>query len=141
MTYWLLYLKTFVANPIFAVKLSDPDAQAACGGDGFLGFPQWYEYLDIKLPDVDGEPVCSPSVSGLNDIWLIVLAVIEILLRVTVIIAIAFVIVGGIKFITARGNPDKINTARNSVQDALIGLVIAISATAIVSFIAGRFEG
>lgn len=136
--YWLLYLKTFITNPIFGAKLSD--VSDVCEQGSFLDFPRWYKYLDINTPTIDGEQVCSPAVNGLSDVWLIALAVVEILLRIAIIVAVVFVLIGGIKFILARGNPDKISNARTAVQDALIGLVIAISATALVSFIAGRFS-
>ena len=85
--------------------------------------------------------VCAPRLSGLNDVWLILLAVIEILLRIAIYAAILFVIYGGIKYINARGNSDKLASSKNTVQDALIGIVIAVAATAVVTFVAGRFSG
>ncbi len=108
----------------------------ACTGGGFFGLPTWYKYLKSEGTGVN----CSPKLNGLNDIWLIVLAVVEILLRIGIMVAITFVILGGFKFILSRGNPDKIQQARNTVQDALIGVIIAIAATAVVSFVAGRFN-
>ena len=107
---------------------------ATCPGGEFFGFPKWYRYLDGQ----GAGNQCTPVLSGLSDIWLIVLAIVEMLLRVAAIAAIIFVLYGGIRFITARGNPEKINSARVAIQDALIGLVIAIVATALVSFVAGR---
>lgn len=106
-----------------------------CEGGSFFGLPKWYKYLDGQGSGVD----CTPVISGINDIWLIILAIIEILLRVAILVAIGFMLYGGIKFITSRGNSDKINSARNTVQDALVGIIIAVAATAIISFIAGRF--
>ena len=106
---------------------------AATCHHSFFGFPRWSKYLD-------GDNVCDPRLTSLNDIWLIALALIEILLRVAVLVAIAFVLLGGFKFITSRANPDKTNTAKNTVVDALIGLVIAVVATAVVSFIARSFS-
>lgn len=106
-----------------------------CEGGSFFGLPKWYKYLDGQGDKVE----CTPIITGINDIWLIVLAVIEILLRVAILVAIGFMLYGGIKFITSRGNPEKINSARNTVQDSLVGIVIAVVATAVVGFIAGRF--
>lgn len=116
---------------------------AACkSGGNFLGLPTWYKYLDCDTSTLDGHTIYSPRLTGLNDIWLVVLAVIEILLRVAMYVAIIFVVVGGFKFITSRGeaNPDKVGAARKTVIDALIGLIIAVAATAVVSYIAGRFQ-
>ncbi len=109
---------------------------ASCSGGSFLGLPTWYKYLEGE----GSKENCSPKLTGLDDIWLIVLAIIEILLRIAIIVAIVYVVLGGIKMITSRANPDKIQQARNTVQDALIGLVIAIVATAVVSFIAGSIS-
>ena len=113
---------------------------ASCSSRSFFGLPTWYKYLDGKrtrLPD--GTLTCSPVLSGLNDIWLIGLAIIEILLRIAIVAAIVFVVLGGLKYITARGNSDKLTVARTSIQDALTGLAIAIAASAVVAFVAARF--
>ncbi len=107
----------------------------SCRGS-FFGFPTWYKYLD-KEPGTD----CNPQLSGLSDIWLIVLAVGEILLRLAILVAIAFVIIGGVKYTTSQGNPEKTGKAKNTVVDALIGMLLAIIATTVISFIAGRFQG
>ena len=100
--------------------------------NNFFGFPVWYKYLE-------GAKNCNPRLDSINDIWLIVLAVIEMLLRIAMLAAIAFVLIGGFKFITSRASPDKTNAAKNTIIDALVGLIIAISATAVVSYIGGRF--
>lgn len=99
----------------------------------FFGLPHWYKYLE-------GASSCEPRLNGINDIWLIVLAIIEILLRIAMLAAIAYVLIGGFKFVTSGASPEKTSAAKNTVIDALIGLVIAIVATAVVSFIAGRFS-
>lgn len=110
-------------------------AASTCGDNGFFGFPTWYKYL--KSSDPNG---CAPAITGINDIWLILLAIIEILLRVAILAAIIYVLIGGFKFITSRDSPDKTTQARHTVFDALIGLVIAVAATAVVAFVAGRFQ-
>ena len=105
---------------------------AACSKN-FFGFPTWYKYLE-------GANTCNPKLTGLNDIWLIALAIIEILLRVAVMVAIAYVLIGGFKFVTSRANPDKTLQARNTVLDGIIGLIISVVAIAVVSYLAGRFN-
>lgn len=111
-------------------------AQASsCPGKSFFDFPTWYKYLD----SVAGNP-CEPKLTGINDIWLVVLAVVEILLRVVVFVAIAYVLIGGFKYITSRAIPEKTAAAKNTIIDALTGLVIAIVAIAAVSFIARSFN-
>jgi len=99
-----------------------------CGGGSFFGLLKWYAYLPTTQ--------CTPSVSSLNDIWLIVAAIIEDLLRVAGIVAVFMVIFGGISFITSQGNPEKAAEARNTITYALIGLLIAVSAAVIITFVA-----
>lgn len=106
---------------------------ATCTDGSFFGLPTWHKYLSK-------DPVhCNPRLDGIMDLWLIALALIEMLLRVAILAAIAYVLFGGFKLISARGNADKINSARTTITDALTGLAIAIAATALVAFIAGRF--
>jgi ABC-type Fe3+ transport system permease subunit len=111
---------------------------AACPGGNFLVFPPWYKYLDSN--GVDGTGLCTPKIVGINDVWLILAAVIEILLRVAALAAIGFVIWGGFEYITSQGEPDKTNKARQTVINALVGLVIAVMASLIINFIAGSVK-
>ncbi len=116
-------------------------AQAASSckpsGGGFFGFPTWYKYLGGNLDYVSN--TCSPKVTGLSDIWLIVAAVIEILLRAATIAAIGLVLYGGALLVVGQGEPDKVAKARSTILNALIGLVITLVATGLVTYIAGRF--
>ena len=113
--------------------LSKFSAVTAGCENSFFGFPTWYKYLDSGV-------ACAPVLNELSDVWLIVLALVEILLRLVAIAAVVYVVYGGFKYMTSRGNPDKINSARITIQDALIGLVIAIAATAVVSFVGNRIS-
>ena len=94
----------------------------------FLGFPTWYQYLQ--------HPNGRPQIQGLTDIWLIVAAVIEILLRVAAIVAVIFIIYGGFSYTTSQGDPEGTGRAKGTLVNALVGLAVAVMAAAIVSFIA-----
>jgi ABC-type Fe3+ transport system permease subunit len=111
-------------------------------GGAFLGFPTWYKYLGgVTSPNGAGSAnVCLPKVAALSDIWLIVAALVEVLLRVAGYAAIFFVIYGGVQYVTSQGEPDKANRARQTILNALVGLVIAIGSTVLVTFVAGRFN-
>lgn len=100
----------------------------------FLGFPTWYEYVH------DPNNCSVIKIDKLSDIWLIVAAVIEILLRIAALAAIGFIIAGGFQYVTSQGEPDKTNQARSTIINALVGLVIAIMAATIVNFIAGSIS-
>ncbi|HUS25865.1 MAG TPA: pilin [Nevskiaceae bacterium] len=111
---------------------------AACPGGDFLGFPKWYKYLN-GTPDPNTH-LCTPQLSGLSDLWLILAAIIEDLLRLVALFAVALVIWGGIQFISSQGDPGATTKARQTILNAIIGLVIAILAATVVAFIAGRFK-
>ena len=104
---------------------------ASCSS--LLGFPTWYCYLP---KNTDG----SPSITGINDVWLIIAAVLEILLRIAALAAVTFVIVGAVKFITSQGEPDAAAKARTTIISALVGLVISVIAATAVTYIAGQFN-
>ena len=94
----------------------------------FLGFPTWYEYLHMS----GGQP----QIQKLTDIWLIVAAIIEILLRIAALVAVAFIIYGGFSYTTSQGDPDSTSKAKKTLVNALIGLAVAVTAAVTVSFIA-----
>lgn len=103
----------------------------------FLNFPHWYTYLNgVK----DDNGICVPAVHALSDIWHIVAAVIEILLRVAAIAAIAMIIYGGISYTMSQGEPEKTGQAKNTIVNALIGLAVAIMASFIIAFLAGSIS-
>lgn len=100
----------------------------------FLGFPTWYKYLDSEV--VAGK--CTPILDLFHNpgqINLILLAVVEIMLRIAGLVAVGFVIYGGYRYILSQGEPEHTNAARDTIINALIGLVITIFATVIVTFV------
>jgi hypothetical protein len=114
-----------------------------CKGGDFLGFPKWYKYLegdrirDDKNTDI---VICSPRLDSLDQIYLIVAALIEVLLRISALVAMGYVIWGGVEYLMSQGDPDKTARARKTIINALIGLVISITAATVVSFFAGKFN-
>ena len=112
----------------------DPNANAG----NFLLFPHWYEYLNgYKDANTGG---CIPQFQQLSDIWLVLAAIIEILLRIAALGAIAFVVYGGFQLITSRGDPNATKAARSTITNALVGLLIAVAAATVITFIAGQFK-
>ncbi len=103
-----------------------------CSGGDFLIFPKWYKYL----PSVSGVDPCTPQVSSLTDIWLIVAAVIEVLLRIAAIMAVVFVIYAGFSYTTSQGDPEATGRAKSTLVNALVGLAVAVTAAITVSFLA-----
>jgi hypothetical protein len=100
----------------------------------FLGFPTWYKYIH------DPNNCSVIQINGINDVWLIVAAIIEILLRIAGLFAVAFVMYGGFQYLTSQAEPDKTSKAKSTIINALIGLAIAVLASVIINFVAGSIE-
>lgn len=57
------------------------------------------------------------------------------LITIVLIVAALFIVFAAFTFITAGGDPEKLNTARNQVMYALIGVVVALLAHGLVLLI------
>jgi hypothetical protein len=123
-----------------------PPAQAATGdscqlGSSVLGIPTWYKYLEGAEDergkcaiDLEGRAGSRQSArSGL----LIGIAVLEIMITLAGLVAVVMIFIGSFKYILTQGESEKAAGARKTVINALIGLVIIIIATRVVSFIGG----
>lgn len=78
------------------------------------------------------DPLCKLQIG--NDSTLIA-NIINILLVVAVLLAIVFLIYGGIRWIMSGGDKAKVDTARSTIISAIIGLVIAFAAFFIISLV------
>lgn len=108
---------------------------AACQSSSFFGLPTWYKYLE----SVDDKGTCQPVLSSIWDFWLVAAAITDMLLRIAAMIAVVFVVWGGVKYIQSQGEPNNTKNALMTIIGALIGLTISVVASAMISFIAGRF--
>lgn len=126
---FVIALSLVIASPVVMAK-----SAADCNAQSFFGVPTWYEYLSF-----DGS--CSPKTDAANAIILIIFAVIDIIIYIGGLIAAFYIIYGGFEFILAQGSPDKITSARSTILNAVIGLVIVLVASQLVSFIAKRIAG
>lgn len=66
---------------------------------------------------------------------------INIILWVVGVAAVIVIVVAGLKYVTSSGNPSAISSAKTTILYAVIGLVIAITAYAIVNFVFKSFGG
>jgi hypothetical protein len=79
-----------------------------------------------------------PTISGGNkmgptDLTTAILGVINWILGFSALIAILFIIWGGIQYLTAGGNEDQASKGRKTITNAILGLVIAGLAYAVVN--------
>lgn len=103
---------------------------------GFLGLKPWWYYLpDSSFDNKTCEVVKFNVLQGKSDIPLILLAIIDDLLRLAGLVAVGFVLTGGIKYITSQGDPEGIAKAQSTIQNALVGLAVTVIAVAFVSFV------
>lgn len=65
----------------------------------------------------------------------LVLGIIEIALAIAGMMAVLFVIVGGIRYITAHGNEEQAEAAKKTLTHAIVGIVIIILAFVIIRVI------
>lgn len=56
-------------------------------------------------------------------------------------VAVVMLIVGGVRYVTAAGNPDRVKGATNTILYAIIGIVVAVIAFAAVNFVISRLSG
>lgn len=60
--------------------------------------------------------------------------IIKILGIIAGILSVVFIILGGIKYITSNGNPKQIDSAKQTIMYAIIGLAVSVIAPLIVAF-------
>ncbi len=121
---------------------------AACPSSTFFGLKPWWYYLRTEMVTIDPNlpPQCkvyfdilpSGARSGQSDILLVLLAVVDDLLMIAGLVAIGFVIWGGVLYMTSQGSPEQTQKGQATVTNALIGLVLCVMAIAIVRFVGAR---
>lgn len=107
------------------MALSNPSCASS-----LLTLPVWYRGLTVSNSDcevmLDDDP---------NAAWIIALNLTEALLHVVGYVAGIFVLVGGFRYMTSTGEPDRIANAKKTITNAIVGLVIALFSVAIINFI------
>lgn len=141
-------LKRVLVALLMAVSLSGslftlaaPTAMAAGSGCNahFLTFPTWYRGLvdgrcELKQPGKNG----APNLQGY--IIQIVLNVLEIALQLVAYVSVGFIMYGGVLYLTQSSDSSKIASARKTIQNAVIGLVISFLSVAVVNLITNNIK-
>jgi hypothetical protein len=103
-----------------------------------LAIPAFADVTNIDpCPVGNFNPLCSHF--GPNDIGRIIQTVITILLLAAVIIALFYLIYGGIRWITSGGDKGKVDEARKHIIAAIVGLIVAFVAYFILQIILNIF--
>lgn len=90
-----------------------------------------------KLAVCEGLGGCSSGSADINPILTVVLQVFS---AVVGFIAVIMIIVGGLKYIMSQGDANSINSAKNTLLYAVVGLVIVALAQIIVRFVLHRVK-
>lgn len=107
------------------------DMLAASCPNKFFGIEGWYKYLPGTCKNLDFEKY------GIGSVWLVLAGITDALLRVAALVSVAFFIFGAFKMVTSQGSPEGVKSARNTMTNSLIGLVVAIVSAWFISFILG----
>lgn len=114
--------------------LSPVPVSAACN-DKLLTFPAWYRGLldgDCEMLPIgnNGMPVTEFTAK-------VALNVVEIILQLVAYGTVVFLIKGGFDYMLSQGDANAMTGAKNTILNAVIGLIISLMAVAVINIIAG----
>lgn len=135
----ILALVLLFAGIISTTSASQTATAAECKNEVSLlpGAKPWYSGLckmngSDKTNDIE---LTTPQESGTK----IALNILNIIMVLAGYVAVAYVMWGGFNYLTATGDSGKTASAKRTITNALIGLLISLSAVAIIYFIGGVY--
>lgn len=118
----------------------------------FLLIQGLFAYLFLAVPalaDVSVDPCANPSGiaetlcrlggTGGSNIAKTIQNIVVFFIVLAVIIALLYLVYGGIKWITSRGEKDQVEAARNHIIAAIVGLIVVFLAIFIVTIVLSAF--
>ena len=88
----------------------------------------------------DGANAAQGSLSGSITVTSIISTVTNVLIFFVGAISVIVLIVGGLRYVVSGGNASSVQGAKNTILYAVVGIVVAISAYAIVHFVLTQFS-
>jgi hypothetical protein len=131
-----LLLAIFSTSFVTTVTVASTPAYAACS-DSVLGIPAWYAGLQKPEPGCEIIDVGKGGVAINVFATKIALNIVRAALVIVGYISVFFIIKGGFLYIMARGEPGNITAAKQTITNAIIGLIIALLSAAIVGAVSG----
>lgn len=121
----------------FAKSSSAIQTRLAMAGTAlyFSLLPIWQAFAQFggPIPDIQGT-----AQGGVNQTRTSIVKVINFVLTFLALVAVIFVIVGGVRILAAGGNEENVTKGRKTIIYAIIGLVIIFFARVIVGFFTGE---
>jgi len=95
-----------------------------------------YTYAALDLTDKLGSVGASAGYAETEPkIAITIGSIIQSLLSLLGVIFMAYIIYGGYKWLTARGNEENLNIAKGTIRNGIVGLIIILGAYAISAFV------
>lgn len=124
---------------VLFTALSPTASAATCSNDkSLLGFPPWFHGLQCETKNGVESVVLGGNI---NKVWVIVMNVAQWVIVAAGYVAVYFIAWSGFKYIVAQGDPQKITEAKNTLANAIIGLIIVLAAVAIVRTVQASISG
>src|SRR5512146_1165817 len=131
-----------LVSPRLLSLFSDNIGGACNRKNEFFGLKAWYYYLpQSDFKGCDFQDFNWLPKNGQSDLVLVMLAVIDDLLIVAGIAAVAFVMIGAFKYVASQGDPEGTAKAQSTIINALLGTAIAITAAVFVNFLGQALGG
>ncbi|MBS7346498.1 MAG: hypothetical protein KIG14_02175 [Candidatus Sacchiramonaceae bacterium] len=130
-----MMIASFSAFLVVSAPLTASAAGTCDQNQTFLGIPTWYRGLvdgDCEMKKISEKDSNGITLSVF--IWTIVLNLADGLFRIAGVIATGFIVWAGFQYMISQGNSGKIATAKTTLVNAIIGLIIASLAVAITNF-------
>jgi heme/copper-type cytochrome/quinol oxidase subunit 2 len=122
-----MFRKMAILIPVLALAGSftlAPVASAACGTPQECA-KQGVESAQTGSKDTDAKQVTQ--------------SIVNLLLFITGTVAVIMIVIGGIKYVTSAGDASQAKSAKDTILYSVIGLIVAILAYAVVTFIINAF--
>ncbi|MFA6105551.1 MAG: pilin [Patescibacteria group bacterium] len=88
-------------------------------------------YLPSKVAEVEAGPNAIPELVG---------SVVQIVLSIIGIVFFLLILYAGFNWMTARGNSEKIDKSKETIESAAIGIIVILAAYAITNFIFSNLQ-
>lgn len=114
---------------------------------GYLGTALYLQYLTVSEAlaaagfGADIPAIPGTATGGANQTRNSIVTVINFILTFLALVAVIFVIIGGVRILAAGGNEEQVTKGRKTIIFAIIGLVIVFFARVIVGFFTAELAG
>jgi hypothetical protein len=105
------------SGPVYA---DPPDPNAQCPSSGCLAS----DPSDLDVPNVTASQVATGVINTLS--------------MVAGVLSVIFLVLGGIRYITSSGNAQRVESAKQTLIYAVIGLMLSVLAPVIVGFVIAK---